>query len=509
MADPRQTQQPDPYPAMPPLIRKSMESGLITLAAVNENRRPLTSVSESVNFDFDTIGSAKLRPGITQLGNTLASSDIMGLYYFVDSVNATPKTQLIVVNAGTAYYLSGGSYTQIRAGLTQTSKARFSTFLNFAFMVNGTESTAIWDGNTAGSFVTTGNALNAPTGKFIENYRSRMWIAGNTTYPDRLYYSSVPSAVGTPIITWNTDPTTGLWIDISPSDGENITGLMRSRNALLVFKPNHLYRVYSIGQTDPDPYFAVGTSSQESIVETKSGVYFHHSTGFYQYNTYGVIQEISRPIIDLVRAIPASSWPKVTAVLDPYGDRISWAVGDVTVKGITYKNLVLRYTISTQVWTMRSYPSQFVMGTRRYPLYTDGTNNFVLVGDTGGKVYQYDLGKDDAGVPIAYSLIHSWDIIDGTLSTRNTIMTGLFTHTGGTGTKVQYQIEDVTEGVDPENDWTKEAGQLKNQDTGFNTMNIKARKVRFRISGVSSGEPFEYKGYELIGVTEEFIQFSN
>jgi hypothetical protein len=482
-----------------PITRKSMESGLLCLGAVSENRRPESSVSEVINFDFDSIGSATLRKGLTRLGSQL-SGNILGIYYFIDTVNASPKTQFMVVNGTAVSYLNAGSYTSIRTGLTGGSKARFSTFLNFAFMVNGTEATAVWDGNTGGSFATTGNALNAPTGKYIENYRSRMWIAGNTTYPSRVWYSSVPSAVTTPVITWDTNVNTGQWIDISPSDGESVTALHRSKSALLVFKQNHIYKVYSITQTDPDPRYDVGTSSQESIVETKNGMYFHHLSGFYQYNLYGIVQEISRPIIDIIRAIPSSAYTSVAGWLDPDGEHINWSVGTVTVRGITYTNMVVRYSISTQVWTTRTYPNQILNSA----VYDDGTTRFKVVGDNNGNTYLYNYGITDDGTQIPYLLTHGWEKCDGLLSTRKTIMQGMFSHEGGTGTNINYQVDG-----DPDGDWSRGVGQFKDTNTGFNTMSIKARKVRFRISGTSKGQPFIYNGYELIGVTHEFLQFSN
>lgn len=482
-----------------------MESGLIVEGAVSENRRPPTSVVESINFDFDVIGAARLRRGLTRVGQALSGS-MLGLHYFVDSVSSSnPKSQLITVNGTVAYYLNSTTWTSIRAGLTDGSKARFSTFLNFVFMVNGVDATAIWNGDTAGSFVTTGNASGAPIGKFIENYRTRMWIAGNPTYPDRLFYSSVPSAVTTPVISWDTNVATGQWIDVSPSDGESITALWRTKRALLVFKKNHFYRIYSINQTDPDPFFDVGTSSQESVVETKTGVYFHHSTGFYQYEPNGgTVQEISRPIIDIIRAISTANYSKVTGSVEPDGDHINWSIGDVTYNGVAYSKMVVRYTVSTQTWSHRLYPTQFLCGVSRQPIYTDGSTQFALVGDTNGGVFEMNTGKTDDGTEISYSLTHNWDLLDSLLSTRKTLQQGMFSHYGGTGTNVAYQIDGT-----PENDWSKAIGQFKEINTGFNTMNIKARKVRFRIFGSSKGEPFLYEGYELVGVTNELLQFPN
>lgn len=497
MADPKQQEQKP----LPPHTRMSLESGLITEGAVSENLMPETCLTELVNMDPDTIGSARSRLGTTALGGALPSV-VLGLYYFVDTVGSPTGTQTIAVSGTAAYYLSGASWTPIRSALTGGSKARFSTFLNYVFMVNGADATAVWDGNTAGAFSTGGNASGAPIGTQVENFRSRMWIAGNPTYPDRLFYSSIPSSVVTPVVSWNTDPATGQWIDISPSDGENITCLHRTRNNMLVFKQNHIYRVYSISQTDPDPYYAVGTSSAESVVETKIGVFFHHSSGFYQYNVYGIVQEISRPIIDIVKAISLSNYQSVAGWLDPDGDHINWSIGTVTYKGTTYQNMVVRYSISTQVWTQRVYPTQFVASSD----YNDGSTKMKIAGDSAGNVYEYNVGTTDRGTPIQYSIVHPWDNIDGLLSTRKTLQTVLFSHYGGAGTNVSYQVEN-----DPAGDWSKcgdRPSQLKDSNTGFNSMNIRARKIRFRLSGASSGQPFVYNGYEVIGVYNEFLQFS-
>ena len=70
----------------------------------------------------------------------------------------------------------------------------------------------------------------------------------------------------------------------SPQDGESITGLIRVPRALLLFKQNHIYRIYSATNIDPYPAYNVGTYSQESIVQTKDGVYFHHPSGFYHFS---------------------------------------------------------------------------------------------------------------------------------------------------------------------------------------------------------------------------------
>lgn len=483
--------------ALEPVLVGSLKSGLITQGAIAEDNYPIDAVIESINYNFDVIGEMTLRPGSTQLGESLAASPILGLYNFLDS-GAGTNNRLIAVNGTVAYYLSGSTWTSKRAALTPGSKARFSTLLDFVFMVNGTDPTAVWDGNPANSFDVTGNALNAPIGKFIENFRARMWIAGNPTYPDRVYYSTLPAAISTPVITWDTNVTTGQWIDVSPSDGENITALHRTKSALLVFKNNHLYRIYSILQADPDANFNVGTYSQESVVETKNGVYFHHPTGFFRYD--GGVTEISRPIIDIVKAITLENYYKIASWVETDGDHICWSVGDVTVRGIQYRNLVVRYTISTQVWTHYSYPTQFLVANT----YNNGSNLVIVAGNATGKVVTMNSGTTDDGTEIIYSIMHPFLQLDGLTSTEKIINTMFVMHRGMTGANVNYQIPG-----DKESDFTKKIGQIKSEDTGFNNLNARGRKIRFRVTGSSKGQPITYEGLEVLQGTTQLIGFGN
>lgn len=476
-----------------PVLRKSLKSGLITTKAVAENDYPMDALLESLNFNFDVIGKMTLRAGSTLLGNAL-SGNILGLYNFRDS-GAGTNNQLIVVNGTTVYYLVNGVWTAKRT-VTTGNKARFSTLLDYVFMVNGVDATAIWDGASGNNFVTTGNASGAPIGKFIENFRARMWIAGNATYPDRVYFSSLPSSVSTPIITWDTSVTTGQWIDISPSDGENITALHRTKAALLVFKNNHLYRIYSILQTDPDPQFNVGTYSQESVVETKNGVYFHHPTGFYRYD--GNVTEVSRPIIDIVNGISLVNYSKIAGYLEADGDHVCWSVGDVTINGTTFTNLVVRYTISTQVWTHYSYPTQQLVGAT----YNDGTNLTIVVGDANGNVLTTNSGITDNGTELFFSIIHPFDDIDGFHSTIKILNTMFFMHSGLTGANVNYRTpEDIS------NNFTKPIGQIQSNETGFGNLSVRGRKIQIRVSGTSKGQPISYEGFEVLNGTTQLITF--
>ncbi|MFA5153465.1 MAG: hypothetical protein WC554_12955 [Clostridia bacterium] len=460
-------------------------SGLICRGAVSKSRIPTDAVYEAINVNFDTIGCVKTRLGQTRLGNQIqASTNILGLHYFSNS-NST-YTQTLAVNGTVTYYLSAGTWTSKRTGLTTGLKSRFTDFLDFVWMVNGTDATAIWSGNPSDSFVTTGNASGAPIGKFIDNFRSRVWIAGNSTYPDRLYYSSVPSAVATPIVTWDTDIATGDWIDISPQDGENITALKRAKDALLVFKENHIYRVYSINETEPDPKINVGTKSQESVVEAKDGVYFHHWSGIYRYAD-GQIQEISVPVSDYIKAI--ADYTNICGWAD--SDHVNMSIGTITVDGKSIPNCVLRYTISSQVWTVCSYPTKPLCSSRYV-----STTEYRIVGDNNGNVLEVDTGYDDNGTSIQYRLNTRPFTFDGLFSTRKDISQLFISSDNMTNATLGYKAD----------------GELLKTQTRIDTLfkplsvDVKGTEIEFILSGVTSGTQSTLNGIEILAIDSELIK---
>ena len=78
-------------PTLNPIDYKNIQQGLITEGSVAESQFPLNAVSESVNFHFDKIGSAIVRPGTTALGQQL-TGNCLGLYEFRNSTETKGVT---------------------------------------------------------------------------------------------------------------------------------------------------------------------------------------------------------------------------------------------------------------------------------------------------------------------------------------------------------------------------------------------------------------------------------
>jgi hypothetical protein len=446
--------------------------GIVRESAVDEVVTSSESVELAINLNFDKIGAVQLRDGITLLGTQIASANVQGMSNYRNNAGTIYG---LLAKVGGSVYNYDGSWSAVRTGLSASSKMRNTNFLDLTYMVDGNSGSAVstYNGTTFGST----NVGSLPKGDFIENYRSRIWVADSAT--DKVYYSAVVSTSQT--ITGGTD-----FIQVSPQDGESITGLKRHPRALLVFKQNHIYKIYSTTSADPDPSIFRGTYSQESIVEAKDGLYYHHPTGFYKFVMDGEQEEISRPIIDVVEAISRSNYENVNGWAD--SDHIYWSVGDLTLKGETYSNVVCRYTISTQVWTLFSYPTQILISA----LYDNGTLLRQIIGDESGYTYVYNEGNTDNGTPIFYDIqTHPLYLSSIKMSEKEV----------GEISAVHENAQAATVSHKTDNENWKNIGTITKDIVQAFTTSAKFKKIRLRFSGNSIGtSSLVFRGWELLGL---------
>jgi len=462
----------------------SLLNGIVREAAVDETLVPVNTAQLLQNLHCDQIGALTLRKGLTLLGSQISSGNsILGMANYIN--NARDNFKLLANVGGQVYSYGGTSWGSVRNGITDGAKARFTNFIDLTYMVNGTDATQTYNGTS----FSTSNVASLPVADNIENYRSRIWCA--TKSNDKVYYSNVVSTSQT--ITGGTS-----FIQISPQDGEQITGLKRHSRALLVFKNNHIYKIYSINSADPDPSISRGTYSQESIIEGKNGISFHHPSGFYNFNFDGQPTDISRPIIDIVRAIPRSAYENIVGWTDDDdahdGDHKYWSVGDLTIDGVTFTNVVCRFTISTQIWTVYSYGTDITASSR----YDDGTNIYTIVGDEDGNALKFDNGATDNTKPIHYDLQTHWYYFTAIKSKFKSITEINTLSENAQGASLQFQID-----TDSSTEWRdiSQITQSISQIDNINAMNF--RRIRFRLYGNSAGSPFIFRGWEILSTLTE------
>lgn len=458
----------------------------------NVNPTWSSEAEASVNVDF-LEGTNKPQLIVNYaIGNT-----VLGLHQYLDP--ALTNSKLLTQVFGVVYKRnSDGSWTSIDSGRTTTLKERFVNALGYAFYTNPTDGMKTYNGT--GSPGTT-NAVSAPAATFIEFFKGKVYAAGTTANPDRVFFSSIPST--SLAITWDT---TNNYFDMSPSDGQNISGMKRLGTELLIFKRNYLYRFYGVAGADPDAVFKVGTYSNESIVISKAGAAFHDIGGIFLYSG-GQPEEISRPIKEVISGIQRSYYTSIAGWASPgpggtastsTADQLYWSVGTVTIEGVQFTNVVIRYTISTQVWTVYSYHDQFQFGIT----YDDGTSLSNVVADNNATVHTLNSGTTDNGNVIFYSLITKWFEF-GSLSETTTLNQFATFADKGMGMSLSFQADN--ENI---NNWHP-LGKLTKFATLFNKKpGPKGHRIRFKLHGSSSGEAWIWSGLEILSASTDALDYS-
>lgn len=369
-----------------------------------------TQMELIVNYHLDHVGSLTKRNGYDVFATQpVAGKQVHGLYQYTNTVTSAETTQVMVVNnsgntQSVIYYNNSGTWATSKtndtavSSFTNFNKARFATFLDYLFRVNGQDVVAT-SNNVDGSVWGTTNAPATIIPSFIAVFQDRVYVSNNrqsspSRYGSRVYYSSLPSTDATPVITWTT---ASDYFNVNPDDGDEITALENNGNRLLIFKKFSLYR-WAWGQIEPDRVIGIGTESQECVKTNYDlGItFFANSKGVYAY-TGNRPKLISRKIQKWIDAVPAGNWDDAAAEVDD--DHYFLYLGDsLTVSGEAdngdsriFTNVMAVYTISLDAWTIYTLNTPWRVAGRLILSSAEG----VYFGSSNGRTYQWDSGLDD------------------------------------------------------------------------------------------------------------------
>ena len=361
---------------------------------MNESIRANNSVAFIQNMDVDEeLGSLVSRLGTGIVESQLQDGKVcLGLHNFRDSVGSGHKLFAVfnVANDATATIHDVAS-TDDRTSQTASTKTRFVTFLDSMLAINGADAELAWNGS---SWISTGGAFdlaNIPSSnkvKYAIEWQDRVYVAGDTAAAtsDRIYYSSTPSAGVVSFTTGNGQQ------DIEPEDGGGtITGFGKVPGYLLIFKERSVKR-WNFLSAFPETLMNIGTPSQESVINAGGLCAFfsassRESKGFYVTNggrPVPISHDVANGIKKWVDAIPQAYEDDVAG----WGNEryLMWSIGDVTVDGTDYTNVVLKYHLKLKAWTMRTYPSEF----RFFSGFVSSGNNVLVGGDDDGTILEID-----------------------------------------------------------------------------------------------------------------------
>lgn len=382
---------------------------------------PSSSVSPSPTASSSASPSASLSPSSSQSPSVSPSYSPSQSASLSPSSSVSPsfsygQAEIYVFNP------ADNTWTPQYQNLTTGYKVEFATFLDGEFAVNFADATRYYNGTT---WSQTTNVTSAPKAKYIMPFNDRLYLAyldvSATTHSSRVIASSLPDASYN--ITWDTGAT-GPWFDVSPLDGEGITGLGKNFNRLLIFKENTLWK-YDTNTLYQFPG-AFGTCNNRTIQNIREYTIYFHPTGvyglLYSYSNAGdavsLLSRAIQPIIDGVQSVNLDrlcSWVS--------GDHYYLFLHDVINEeaGINITNCFVDLDVARMRWTVGSLAhiprvastyrnnrtevtyddsdTEYDYVNQTYDGFTSAAD-FIYFGDDTGQVYQFDTSYDFAGTTI-------------------------------------------------------------------------------------------------------------
>lgn len=479
-----------------------ISEGVIMEGVLSHFVSPKTAISYAENMHNDTIGMMTSRRPFVSRQTVTALPTSCTLYQ-------TPSGGIISVwNQGGDFkyqnFDGSGGVVPYNTILSIGNKTRFETILGYLCMTTVSGQPKYFDASGAPTaFGTSFPALG--TIDLISFYGGYIWCSdsSNANIANRVYYSDVLPSTFPASVTGGS-----LYLTVNARNGDRITGFASTQNLLYVFCHNSIFRISSPTSIDNSPIAQVGTFSQESIVRTKAGFFFFHPSGIYQLTEGGTPKEISIKIRDIINAIPNTNHGSVFGWSDD--DHVYFSIGKGLQGYQVNKSYILRYTISTQVWTIYStlsflpkcgvsgnfassatidsysidvYPANFIMGVDLSDTgavgsnYYGGTfNNFIPSTENSS------LSSDWGSIPISVDVQSNW--LNFGIEEHAKRANGLFISSeNATGLKVAYQIDNDLPDV-----WREIGSVSEDYVTSFNSwQSNNFHRIKFRVYGQTNG----------------------
>ncbi len=201
----------------------------------------------------------------------------------------------VVITGGNLYALLEGSwvlkytYENVQSGTSYDSATVRIGMTDYLVIADGVHQMIKFDGETVSLFGTEEGCSDIPTA-YLTVYRGRLFAAGDSENPDRIYYSVLPGS-GRTVEDWGyveaSPAVEGGHAEVGPAGGDPIVAIKALSNQLLIFKKRSLYRLigdrpsnFTIEHIDA----SVPSTRHTAIVNYGDMLYFVTAEGLYYYN---------------------------------------------------------------------------------------------------------------------------------------------------------------------------------------------------------------------------------
>lgn len=221
--------------------------GIIT--SIPGTEIPDRALQDALNIEFDEAGNLATRTGLTQLFATTFANRITSAYYFTSGAGEigilyTTGSQLRIVET------NGTGDTNLTGALTLPSN-NFWQWITYKDLAIGVNKATGGDNPIKVSTGAVAAALGGspPKGKYIALWENRVWIV-SATEPNQLWGSKLGDPEN-----WTTGAlvTDAITIDVDLDDGDQISGLFATKDALYAWKRRRSYKVIRVAVDANNP----------------------------------------------------------------------------------------------------------------------------------------------------------------------------------------------------------------------------------------------------------------
>jgi len=366
---------------------------------------PFLRDARNIVYEFD--GGVHKAPGTTVLNGTVLESGapVRGIYDFwrQGTVDSPVQKRIVHVNTKVKYDQADGTFIDLFTGMSSTSIPQYDTFDDLLLIGSSVAADLprSFDGTTGQNLIG-----SPPNFSFSVHHKNHQFAAGVFTNPSRLYFS-------VPLNPEDWTNTGSGSIDIDPSDGDMITGLISHKDNLWVFKgPNRgsIHRISGSALADwakvpfvsglPVPWIHSIFKFGDDIgfITTNGSVHSLKATAAYgDYNQAWLSYPINKYMQENLNNSRARFFCSAT---DPNRGQV-WL--GITPSGQTTNTryLIMDYRFLSQNET---YPRWSYWDSRAFAaihLVRDVQRPRLMAGGYDGKVYKLDnTTRSDSGVAI-------------------------------------------------------------------------------------------------------------
>lgn len=326
---------------------------------------------DSINVNTYNYPAMTVRKDITQLGATHANSKSLLLTY---------KGEILLKIIGNKLNSWNGSQWNVNATLPVTPQdlLNATNFMDNIYIV--TDGSKVIEITKTWGVTTMSNSPNKAID--IATHANRLYVV----YDNILHYSGLRETNN-----WETVNESGK-IQISTTNGEDLTAITAFANHIVVFSRNGVYELYGTGPFNYEPMTLstdIGCVAPETIVELKQNLLWLGTDGIYNYNGGTIPKKISWAVEKYFQRINKDYEHLSCAGTD--GRRYYIAI---PIDNSTVPNLVIMYDLEIGEWYVQDYGpiTQFIRFEDQL-YYNSGTQVYLMEQEDNDNVEWYWTSK--------------------------------------------------------------------------------------------------------------------